>query len=220
MPLLLVAACSSSGSSSSSSSPGTTAASASGQCPYTFAVITHGDNGSFWSVVYKGAKDAASALGCKLSEVYGSQQQGQAEPDDNAENAQIQDAINAHVNGIAVSDHDPSLMNTTIAKAVAAGIPVVMLNAGCDPADLAATHAITCVGQPEQISRPAGRRPVQERGDDQRPVRHPPVGPEPPRPLQRHRAGARRRVDLPHRHPAEDRACVHRADLVHAQRGQ
>ena len=61
----------------------------SARCPYTFAVITHGDNGSFWSVVYKGAKDAASDLGCHLSEVYGSQQQGQAEPDDNAENAQI-----------------------------------------------------------------------------------------------------------------------------------
>ena len=148
-PLLLITACSSSGSSSSSDS---TTSSSSGQCPYTFAVITHGDNGSFWSVVYKGAKDAAAALGCKLSEVYGSQQQGQAEPDDNAENAQIQDAINAHVNGIAVSDHDPALMNATIAKAEAAGIPVVMLNAGCDPADLAATKAITCVGQPENVA--------------------------------------------------------------------
>ena len=149
VPLLLITACSSS---SSSSSSGATNTGASGSCGYTFAVITHGDNGSFWSVVYKGAKDAASALGCKLSEVYGSQQQGQAEPDDNAENAQIQDAINAHVNGIAVSDHDPALMNATIAKAEAAGIPVVMLNAGCDPADLAATKAITCVGQPEQVA--------------------------------------------------------------------
>jgi simple sugar transport system substrate-binding protein len=152
VPLLLVAACSS-GSPSSATQSGTAAAqSASGSCPYTFAFITHGDNGSFWSVVYKGAKDAAAADGCKLSEVYGSQQQGQAEPDDNAENAQIQDAINAHVSGIAVSDHDPSLMNATIAKAEAAGIPVVMLNAGCDPADLAATKAITCVGQPEQVA--------------------------------------------------------------------
>jgi simple sugar transport system substrate-binding protein len=148
-PLLLITACSSSSSSSSSDS---TTSSSSGQCPYTFAVITHGDNGSFWSVVYKGAKDAAAALGCRLSEVYGSQQQGQAEPDDNAENAQIQDAINAHVNGIAVSDHDPALMNATIAKAEAAGIPVVMLNAGCDPTDLAATKAITCVGQPENVA--------------------------------------------------------------------
>src|SRR5580693_8852442 len=149
VPLLLITACSSS---SSSSSSGTTTTSASGSCGYTFAVITHGDNGSFWSVVYKGAKDAAATLGCKLSEVYGSQQQGQAEPDDNAENAQIEDAINAHVNGIAVSDHDPALMNATIAKAIAAGIPVVMLNAGCDPTDLAATKAITCVGQPEQVA--------------------------------------------------------------------
>jgi len=57
-PLLLITACSSS---SSGSSSGTTTTAASGQCPYTFAVITHGDNGSFWSVVYKGAKDAASA---------------------------------------------------------------------------------------------------------------------------------------------------------------
>ena len=151
LALVLIAACSS----SSSSSGGGSTAAPSGGCPYTFAVITHGDNGSFWSVVYKGAKDAAKDLGCKLSEVYGSQEQGQAEPDDNAENAQLQDAINAHVSGIAVSDHDPSLMNSTIAKAVAAGIPVVTLNAGCDATDLAAANAITCVGQPEQV---AGQR--------------------------------------------------------------
>jgi simple sugar transport system substrate-binding protein len=122
---------------------------AAGRCPYRFAVITHGDNGSFWSVVYRGARTAAADLGCKLTEVYGSQQQGQAEPDDNAENAQIQDAINQHVSGIAVSDHDPALMNRTIADAVRHGIPVVLLNAGCDPTDIAQTHALTCVGQPE-----------------------------------------------------------------------
>jgi simple sugar transport system substrate-binding protein len=161
VPLALVAACSSGGSSSGAAS---TAASTGGSCPYTFAVITHGDNGSFWSVVYKGAKDAGSQLGCKLSEVYGSQQQGQAEPDDNAENAQLQDAINAHVSGIAVSDHDPSLMNPTIAKAVAAGIPVVMLNAGCDPADLAASNAITCVGQPEQVAGERAGAQFQDQG--------------------------------------------------------
>ena len=122
------------------------------RCPFRFAVITHGDNGSFWSVVYKGAKDEAASLGCKLTEVYGSQQQGQANPDDNAENAQIQDAINAHVNGIAVSDHNPALMNRTLAKAVKAGIPVVLLNAGCDNTDIAASMAMTCVGQPEVLA--------------------------------------------------------------------
>jgi simple sugar transport system substrate-binding protein len=155
---LLVAACGSSNSSSSKASgSGTTTSAvniaASGKpCSYKFALITHGDNGSFWSVVYKGAKDAAADLGCTLTETYGSQQQGQAEPDDNAENAQIQDAINAKVNGMAVSDHDPALMNPTLAKAAAAGIPVVLLNAGCDDTDIAASQAITCVGQPEQLA--------------------------------------------------------------------
>jgi len=154
---LLVAACGSSSSSSASKSGTTTSAvniAATGKpCSgYKFALITHGDNGSFWSVVYKGAKDASADLGCTLTETYGSQQQGQAEPDDNAENAQIQDAINAHVNGMAVSDHDPSLMNPTLAKAAAAGIPVVLLNAGCDDTDIGATHAITCVGQPETLA--------------------------------------------------------------------
>ncbi len=150
----LLAACN-----SSSSAPKANTAAASGACPYTFAVITHGDNGSFWSVVYKGAKQAASDLGCKLSEVYGSQTQGQANPDDTAENAQIQDAINAKVSGIAVSDHDPALMNPTLAKAHAAGIPVVLLNAGCDDQDIAASMAITCVGQPETLAgEQAGKR--------------------------------------------------------------
>ncbi|HTX10300.1 MAG TPA: substrate-binding domain-containing protein [Solirubrobacteraceae bacterium] len=151
---LLVAACGSS--SSKSSGHSTTSAvnisASTGVCPYKFALITHGDNGSFWSVVYKGAKDAAADLGCTLTETYGSQQNGQAEPDDNAENAQIQDAINAHVDGMAVSDHDPALMNPTLAKAAAAGIPVVLLNAGCDDADIAASHALTCVGQPESLA--------------------------------------------------------------------
>jgi simple sugar transport system substrate-binding protein len=154
---LALAACGGSSKSSSSRSGTTTSAvniaNTSGKvCNYRFAVITHGDNGSFWSVVYKGAKNAASDLGCNLTEVYGSQQQGQAQPDDNAENAQIQDAINAGVAGLAVSDHDPALMNPTLKAAGAKGIPVILLNAGCTNQDIAASGAITCVGQPEQLA--------------------------------------------------------------------
>ncbi len=157
---LVVAAC---GSSTPTTAPSASGSASSGgsaaSCPYKFAVITHGDNGSFWSVVYKGAKDAAAATGCTLSEVYGSQQQGQAQPDDNAENQQITDAINQKVDGIAVSDHNPSLMNPTLAGAVKAGIPVVLLNAGCDDADIAASGAMTCVGQPESLAgKQAGAR--------------------------------------------------------------
>jgi simple sugar transport system substrate-binding protein len=161
-PLALLAACTTSTNTTSGGGSGAAtvgAGSTSKGCPYTFAVITHGDNGNFWSVVYKGAKDAAADHGCRLSEVYGSQQQGQAEPDDTAENAQIQNAINAKVNGIAVSDHDPAIMNSTLAAAHAAGIPVVLLNAGCDNADIAAAKAITCVGQPEAMAgQQAGAR--------------------------------------------------------------
>ena len=168
-PLLLLAACSSSSSSSDSGGGGGAG------CTYTFAVITHGDNGNFWSVVYKGAKDAAKDYGCKLSETYGSQQQGQAEPDDNAENAQIQDAVNQKVDGIAVSDHDPSVMNSTLASAAAAGIPVVLLNAGCDDAGhrrVEGDHLCRPAGEP---GRPEGGPAVRLREGQQRAVRDPPV---------------------------------------------
>jgi simple sugar transport system substrate-binding protein len=150
---LLLAACGGSSKSSSTTSAVNIATGTGGKvCSYKFAFITHGDNGNFWSVVYKGAKDAAKDLGCTLTEVYGSQQQGQAQPDDNAEAAQIQNAVNAKVDGIAVSDHAPSLMNPALASAAAKGIPIVLLNAGCDNKDIAAAGAMTCVGQPEQLA--------------------------------------------------------------------
>ena len=55
-----LAACGGSSSSGSKSKSGTTTsavniASSSKPCTYKFALITHGDNGNFWSVVYKGA---------------------------------------------------------------------------------------------------------------------------------------------------------------------
>src|SRR5947209_12378407 len=100
LAMVLLAAC---GGSSSSKTSAVNISNAGGKvCNYKFALITHGDNGNFWSVVYKGAKNASSDLGCTLTQTYGSQQQGQAEPDDNAENNQINNAINAHVDGVAV----------------------------------------------------------------------------------------------------------------------
>jgi simple sugar transport system substrate-binding protein len=161
---LVLAACGGSSKSSSSTTNAVNIAASGGVCKYRFAVITHGDNGNFWSVVYKGAKNAAADMGCKLTEVYGSQQQGQAQPDDNAENAQITNAINGGVDGIAVSDHDPSLMNPTLKQAAAKGIPVVLLNAGCDNADIAASGAITCVGQPEQLAGQASGQRFKQLG--------------------------------------------------------
>jgi len=165
---LVVGACgSSTATTAPAASSGASGGGAAAACTYKFAVITHGDSGSFWSVVYKGAKDASAATGCTLSEVYGSQTNGQAQPDDNAQNQAIQDAINQKVDGIAVSNHAPSLMNPTLAKATAAGIPVVLLNAGCDDADIAASGAITCVGQPEQLAgKQAGARFMAEQASN------------------------------------------------------
>ena len=138
-------------------------AGAAGPCTYKFAVITHGDNGNFWSVVYKGAKDAAKDMGCKLTEVYGSQQQGQAEPDDNAENAQIQNAINAKVDGIAVSDHDPSVMNATLAQAPRPASRSCCSTRAATTRTSRRSKAITCVGQPESLAgQKAGQRFKQE----------------------------------------------------------
>ena len=170
--------------------------------------------------MYKGAKNAAADLGCTLTEIYGSQQQGQAQPDDNAENAQIQNAINAHVDGIAMSDHDPSLMNPTLAKAAAAR------GSRWSCSTPAATTRTSPPAAPSRASASPSSSPARppaprfkKLGRHQRPVRHPPVGPEPARPLQRHRAGPRRRPAVQVRQPAVERAGVHRAHAVHAQRG-
>src|SRR5438270_5430104 len=65
-PLLILAACTSGG---ANNAGGTTAGGS--VCSYTFEVITHGDNGNFWSVVYKGASKAASDVVCKRIVVYG-----------------------------------------------------------------------------------------------------------------------------------------------------
>src|SRR5436305_8919655 len=95
---LLLAACGGSSKSSSTTSAVNIATGTGGKvCSYKFAFITHGDNGNFWSVVYKGAKDAAKDLGCTLTEVYGSQQQGQAQPDDNAEDRKSTRLNSSHV---------------------------------------------------------------------------------------------------------------------------
>ena len=63
-PLLLLAACTSSSNGNTNGSAA--GGSGGGPCTYTFALITHGDNGNFWSVVYKGAKNAAADLGCAV----------------------------------------------------------------------------------------------------------------------------------------------------------
>jgi simple sugar transport system substrate-binding protein len=89
------------------------------------ALITHQAPGdTFWDLVRKGAQTAAAKDNIDL--VYSS--------DPNAGNQAnlMQNAIDQKVDGIAVTLAKPDAMKGAVAKAKAAGIPVVALNAGLD----------------------------------------------------------------------------------------
>src|SRR6478735_1786409 len=90
---------------------------------YTVAMITHASPGdTFWDIIRQGATAAAAKDNITLK--YSS------DPDPTKQAQLIDDAINSKVNGIAVTDPNPGALCPTIQKARAAGIPVVMFNAG------------------------------------------------------------------------------------------
>jgi len=126
LPLVL-AACSSTGgkkAAQAAAAGGTSVAAGHANTPhYTIAMITHAAPGdTFWDIIRAGATAAAAKDNITLK---------YSNNDDPTQQAQlIQDAINSHVNGIAVTDPDPQAICPSIQKARAAGIPVVMFNAG------------------------------------------------------------------------------------------
>lgn len=138
--LLGLAACSSGGDSSPSGS-------ASGDGGATsnikIAMVTHGDGGSFWSVAKKGAEDAAKAMGIELN-----YQESNNDPQKQAQ--LIEAAVTAGVQGIAVSLPNPDAVKDALAKATAAGIPIITLNSGSTV--YKELGAITHVGQDEEIA--------------------------------------------------------------------
>jgi simple sugar transport system substrate-binding protein len=154
---LVVAACGG-GSKSSTSSGGSTAASGGGTqsvsqtqgSGLTIAMVTHSDEGSFWSVVKKGAQQAAQDEGVKLI--------WSPSNNDPQKEAQLIDAaVSQKVDGLAVSVPNASAIKDSLAKAKAAGIPIVTLNSGAD--DFKSLGAITHVGQTETIAgKAAGAR--------------------------------------------------------------
>ena len=90
---------------------------------YTVAMITHAAPGdTFWDIIRAGASAAAAKDNITLK--YSSN------PDPTQQAQLIQDAINSHVSGIAVTDPAPAAICPSVQKARAAGIPVVMFNAG------------------------------------------------------------------------------------------
>lgn len=147
---MVLAACSS-GTSSSGSTPSSGSASSS----LRFYFVTHGDNGTFWSVVQKGESQAASDLGVAVN------YQG-SNNDDNQECQFISAAVTAKPDGLVVSPHSQTVLDCA-KQAASQGIPLVLIN-NCGTTSsgqsyIAYSGAITCVGQPETAAgQEAGTR--------------------------------------------------------------
>jgi simple sugar transport system substrate-binding protein len=152
---LVVAGCGSSsnnnsGNSASKSSGGKSNVELTQGSGLTFAMVTHSDEGSFWSVVKKGAQQAAKDEGVKLI--------WSPSNNDPQKEAQLIDAaISQKVDGLAVSVPNADAIRGSLEKAKSAGIPVITLNSG--ETDSKALGAITHVGQDETVAgRGAGAR--------------------------------------------------------------
>jgi simple sugar transport system substrate-binding protein len=116
----------------------------------TFAMVTHSDEGSFWSVVKKGAQQAAKDEGVKLI-------WSPANNDPQKEAQLIDAAVSQKVDGLAVSVPNADAIKGSLQKARDAGIPIITLNSGLD--DYQALGAITHVGQTEGLAgEAAGKR--------------------------------------------------------------
>jgi simple sugar transport system substrate-binding protein len=121
----------------------------------TVAMVTHSDEGSFWSVVKKGAEQAAKDEGVKLI--------WSPSNNDPQKQAQLIDAaISQKVDGLAVSVPNADAIKGSLAKAKAAGIPIVTLNSGAE--DFKALGAITHVGQTEEIAGKAAGEKLKAAG--------------------------------------------------------
>jgi simple sugar transport system substrate-binding protein len=148
--LLILAACSATGGKKSAEQAPNVAAGHASTPHYTVAMITHAGPGqTFWDIERNGGLAAAAKDNLTL--------RYSADPDPTKQASLIQDAINSHVNGIAVTDPNPAALCPVIQKAKAAGIPVTMLNAGS--ANWQQCGAMEYFGQDESIAgEAAGKR--------------------------------------------------------------
>ncbi|KOV61387.1 sugar ABC transporter substrate-binding protein [Streptomyces sp. NRRL WC-3618] len=121
---LVLAGCSSSSGGKKAEDNGSGASAGKATTPrMTVALVTHQAPGdAFWDIVRKGAQAAADKDNIKL--VYS------ADPDAGNQSNLVQNAIDQKVDGIAITLAKPDAMKDVVAKATAAGIPVVGLNSG------------------------------------------------------------------------------------------
>ncbi|WP_137119608.1 sugar ABC transporter substrate-binding protein [Segeticoccus rhizosphaerae] len=147
---LSLAACSSSGGKPQATGDTGAAAGKANTPRMTIAMITHQQPGdTFWDIIRKGGEAAAQKDNVDLQ---------YSNSNDASKQAQlIQAAIDKKVDGIAVTDPNTGAIGPTIKKAVNAGIPVTMFNAGGD--DAFSLGALGYFGQNEKVSgRAAGER--------------------------------------------------------------
>jgi len=121
----------------------------------TVAMVTHSDEGSFWSVVKKGAQQAAKEQGVKLI--------WSPSNNDPQKQAQLIDAaVSQKVDGLAVSVPNADAIKGALAKAKSAGIPIITLNSGAE--QFSELGAITHVGQTEEIAGEAAGQKLKAAG--------------------------------------------------------
>ncbi len=92
---------------------------------YTVAMVSHGAPGdTFWDLVRAGAEDAAKKNNLELRYSSSPQAPDQANL--------VQNSIDSHVDGLALTMPTPEALGPVAKRAVKAGIPVVGLNSGME----------------------------------------------------------------------------------------
>jgi simple sugar transport system substrate-binding protein len=117
---------------------------------FTFHMVTHSDDGPFWSVVQRGMEAACEDLGVECIWLGSNNDPG-------VQVQLIEQAISEGSSGIASALASPDQLIAPLQAAVADGIPVITLNSGSN--DYQEIGAITHVGQTEFIAgQGAGER--------------------------------------------------------------
>ncbi|MFJ8650138.1 substrate-binding domain-containing protein [Streptomyces sp. NPDC093546] len=121
----------------------------------TIAMVTHsGEGDTFWDIVQNGAEQAAAKDNAAF--LYAANKEGK-------EQAQLIDSYVAKkVDGLIVTLAKPEAVKASVAKAVAAGIPVITINSGGQHS--AAYGALTHIGQDESVAGEAVGEELTARG--------------------------------------------------------
>ncbi|MFF9867663.1 substrate-binding domain-containing protein [Streptomyces sp. NPDC013953] len=121
----------------------------------TVAMVTHsGEGDTFWDIVQSGAKAAAAKDNAEF--LYAAHKEGK-------EQAQLIDSyVDKKVDGLIVTLAKPEAVKASVARAVAAGIPVVTINSGGRYSE--AYGAIGHIGQDETVAGEAVGEELTARG--------------------------------------------------------